>query len=189
MEHQCRYGEPMTVSEYLRTPETTRRIELINGMVREPAAPARRHQDIAVAIWRHLHNHVRRHALGYVGMSPIDVILDRHAAVVVQPDVLFVAAERAPHIVRRRVWGAPDLAVEVTSQGTGRFDRRDKRTLYREHGVAEYWLADPCLGEVTVEHFATQQVRCFEPGSVVRSLVLPRLRLPVARIFDAGPFY
>jgi len=57
----------------------------------------------------------------------------------------------------------------------------------REHGVAEYWLADPCLGEVTVEHFATRQVRCFEPGSVVRSLVLPRLRLPVARIFDAGP--
>ncbi|CAN5426855.1 hypothetical protein BH09GEM1_BH09GEM1_36910 [soil metagenome] len=34
------------------------------------------------------------------------------------------------------------VAVEVISPGTGRADRVKKRDLYRDEGVAEYWIVD-----------------------------------------------
>ena len=36
----------------------------------------------------------------------------------------------------------PDLAVEVRSPGTWRYDVGRKRELYERHGVRELWLAD-----------------------------------------------
>ena len=60
--------------------------------------------------------------LGRVAIAPVDVILDRERALVLQPDVLFVATERLG-IIRDQVWGAPDLVVEVMSPGTEQRDR------------------------------------------------------------------
>lgn len=51
-------------------------------------------------------------------MAPFDVILSGED--VVQPDVLFVAVEHAGRISEVGVKGAPDLVVEVTSEGSRR---------------------------------------------------------------------
>jgi Uma2 family endonuclease len=40
-------------------------------------------------------------------------------------------------------YGAPDLVIEVLSPSTAYRDRRTKFNLYQQHGVREYWLADP----------------------------------------------
>jgi Uma2 family endonuclease len=89
-------------------------------------------------------------------------VLDEHAALVVQPDLVFVSRNRA-HIIRDRVWGAPDLVVEVLSRRTATHDRTNKLEWYRHYGVRECWLTDPALKSVEV-------VDCLRPPSAERRI-------------------
>jgi Uma2 family endonuclease len=61
----------------------------------------------------------------------------------VQPDVLVVLADRARQLTPERLLGPPSLAVEVVSFSSKRTDRLQKRRLYQEEGVPEYWIVDP----------------------------------------------
>jgi Uma2 family endonuclease len=179
-------GQPLTVDEYLATPETTKRYELVYGVVREPAAPAWNHQTIVARLFGHLDRHVTRLEIGKVGLSPLDVVMDSHNHLVVQPDIVFVSTART-HIIRDRLWGAPDLVVEVLSPGTRRYDRDVKREWYERYGVLEQWVVDPAARTVEVANLsvlAPPPVE-FDEHAIVRSRVLPRLRLRVGRVFTA----
>src|SRR2546422_7693702 len=99
----------MTTDEYLYDTEETNRIrELAMGVLREPPAPFFSHQSLVLRLARIWADHVEPRKLGRVAVAPVDVVLDRARALVVQPDVLFVSAERLS-IIRNQVWGAPDL--------------------------------------------------------------------------------
>ena len=74
-------------------------------------------------------------------MAPCDVYLSRHD--VVQPDILFIGAQRQGMIEEKLIRGAPDLLVEVLSSSSQARDREMKRKLYGRFGVREYWLVDP----------------------------------------------
>src|SRR5579863_343975 len=105
----------MTTDEYLyQTEESNRRRELARGIVREPPAPFYGHQSLLLTAARLLADYVEREWLGRVAIAPLDVILDRERNLVVQPDILFIAAGRG-RIIRDQVWGPPDLVVEVLS--------------------------------------------------------------------------
>ena len=174
----------LTLREYLSGEETNRPMELDFGVVREPPAPSWGHQLVAGRAFASLHEHVSRYQLGRVVQSPVDVVLDRDRALVVQPDVVFVATERLS-ICKARIWGAPDLAVEVLSMGTARHDRTVKLSWFQRYGVRECWLVDPigCEVEVVTLAEATRSSRVSAEDQLVRSSVLPRLRLRVADLF------
>jgi Uma2 family endonuclease len=121
--------------------------------------------------------------------APVDVILDRKRSLVVQPDVVFIATARLA-MCNERVWGAPDLFVEVLSMGTARHDRTDKLSWFQQYGVRECWLVDPIGCQVAVVALSadTRSSAVYDDGRLVRSIVLPRLRLPVRAIFTSpGP--
>jgi Uma2 family endonuclease len=133
--------KPLTVEGYFQLPESMRPMELVFGFVREPPAPGYGHQSAVTRLTVLLALHVREHDLGQVCVSPVDVVLDASAGLVVQPDIIFVAhANRG--IVRDRVWGAPDLVVEILSPGTEKRDRTTKLGWYQRYGVTEAWLVD-----------------------------------------------
>ena len=132
----------MSTVEYLGTDETNTRRELARGILREPPAPFFSHQQIVLRVARLLQDHVEPAGLGRVAIAPLDVILDTEKAIIVQPDVLFVSTERLS-IIRNQVWGAPDLVVEVLSDGTEAHDRVTKLGWYRQYGVRECWFLDP----------------------------------------------
>jgi len=184
MEVTCRR---MTVPEYLGGEETNRPQELAYGVLREPATPTFAHQIVVGALFDRLNRHVRTFRLGRVVLSPMDVILDFERALVVQPDVLFVSTEREA-ICRDRIWGAPDLTIEVLSQGNHRHDRIVKAHWYRRYGVREYWLVDLVARHIEVRGLASvdPDPRVFAGRAIVRSRVLPRLRLRPADVFDDG---
>ena len=176
----------LTLREYLAGEETNRRVELDFGVVREPPAPNWSHQLIAGRAFVSLHEHVSRNQLGRVAQAPVDVVLDRKRALVVQPDLVFIAADRL-HICTDRVWGPPDLVVEVLSIGTARHDSTVKLSWYQQYGVRECWLIDPVAIEVNVVDFTgtTRSCQVYTEHEFVQSIVLPELRLKVGDLFQA----
>jgi Uma2 family endonuclease len=176
----------MTADEYLyETEETNRARELSYGMVREPPAPFFSHQSLVLQVAKVWSDHVTPRGLGRVAVAPVDVVLDRDRALIVQPDVLFIATARLS-IIRNQVWGAPDLVAEVLSDGTRRHDRGDKLAWYRQYGVRECWLVDLYDDSVTVVDVtsATPESRYAKGVDGIRSVVLPDLDLSAFGVFS-----
>jgi Uma2 family endonuclease len=179
----------MTVADYLGTPETNKPQELVYGILREPPAPLYGHQATVTQITALLNDFVRRTKLGAVCVSPVDVVLDRERALVLQPDIIFVSAERA-HIISNQVWGAPDLVVEVLSPRTAKRDRTRKLEWYREYGVKEFWLVDDHAGEITVirlDKGGEPGGRTYRGPQRLCSRVLPGFRPSAVRLLAPQP--
>ena len=176
-----------SVVEYLSGPEELTRKELVWGIVREPAAPTCSHQAVVGRTFVVLATYAGRHTLGRVLVSPVDVVLDEQKALVLQPDIVFVALARAD-IVRDRIWGAPDLVVEVLSPGTRRRDTINKRRWYRQYGVREYWIIDPVSQTVELsmldETTGRVRRRTTHGRGRVRSNVLAGFAEPARTFFE-----
>jgi len=179
----------MTVADYLGMPETNKPQELVYGILREPPSPFYGHQAIVTQLTVMLGRFVRRTKLGVVCVSPIDVVLDRERALVLQPDLIFVTAQRAD-IIGEQVWGAPDLVVEVLSPRTAKRDRTRKLEWYREYGVKECWLVDDHAGEITIVRLdagGEPHARTCRGRQRLYSRVLPGFRPSVTRLLAPQP--
>jgi Uma2 family endonuclease len=79
----------------------------------------------------------------------------------------------------------PNLVVEILSPSTAKRDQTEKKDLYAHNGVDEYWIVDPHRRTVTVYALTKQAYgagRTYARG-IVRSRVLPKLRVAVDRVF------
>lgn len=130
-------------------PETNLPVELWNGEIVMSPAPHPDHQRIVARLWKQLDRFVSPADAGECFLSPLDIVLTPRR--VVQPDVFFIAKARL-NIVQEHVKGAPDLVVEVVSHDSWKRDRVEKKALYEQAGVAEYWIVDP--DSETIEVFA-----------------------------------
>jgi len=98
----------------------------------------------------------------------------------------FVFLRSRMGIIKERIMGAADLVADVISPGSRRRDRIDKRDLYEQHGVREYWLIDPEARTVEVlslESGTYQLVGRWHPGERARSRLLKGFEVPVAPLF------
>jgi Uma2 family endonuclease len=175
----------MEVHEYFRQAESMRPMELVYGVVREPPAPRYGHQSVLTHLGALMDMHVREQRLGRVCVSPIDVVLDVDAALVVQPDIIFVAEERRA-IIRERVFGAPDLVVEVLSPRTAARDRTTKVEWYAHYGVRECWLVNTSQRAVEILDLGrgASARRRFNRDAIPASTVFPAWNIPVHEIFE-----
>ena len=130
-----------TLEDYLSLPDD-QRVEMIDGVFYDMAAPTTVHQGVAGFLFKKLLDFVMENkGPCFPFMSPVDVQLDCDDKTVVQPDVL-VVCDRSKYR-DGRVWGAPDLVVEVLSPSTRRKDMQLKMYKYAGAGVREYWMVDP----------------------------------------------
>lgn len=176
-----------TLADWRALPEGTR-AELIRGTLVMSPAPRVFHQVLVARFVRALDAAVMADDLGVVLTSPIDVRLADDLGV--QPDIVFVAAERLHILGDQEIDGAPDLVGEVLSPSTGYYDATAKRLAYAEAGVRELWLIDPGTesGRPSVEvltldgtDFRTE-ARVVQTGTV-SSRLIPGLRLDVETFF------
>jgi Uma2 family endonuclease len=130
-------------------PETHQPLELWNGEIVMSPAPHPSHQEIVLNYAQTLKAFASRHRLGKVYVSPVDVVLTQRR--VVQPDVIFIGQARLG-IVKTFIDGVPDLAMEVISETSWQRDRIQKKALYEQVGLPEYWIIDP--DTQTIEVFA-----------------------------------
>jgi Uma2 family endonuclease len=141
-----------TAADLEDLPEDGARYEVIDGELFMTPAPAVAHQRAIVMLWALLEPFVSARRIGEALIAPADI--EFSPTRLVQPD-LFVwplADGRRPARfadVRRLL-----LAVEVLSPSSARADRVAKRTIYREEGVAEYWIVD--LDARTIERSTPQ---------------------------------
>jgi Uma2 family endonuclease len=140
-----------TYDDYLRLPEDGNRYEIIEGVLYMVNAPGYDHQYAVSELHLQMGNFVKEKQLGVVLTAPFEVHLSE-ASRPVQPDLLYIAAERKPEPGARFFEGAPDLIVEVLSPGSVRLDRLVKFDAYERARVREYWVVDP--GTHSIEVYA-----------------------------------
>ena len=176
----------LTYEDYAAIPPDGRRHEIINGKHVVSPAPRTRHQRLVLTLALALRQHLDAHGGGEVFVAPFDVLLDPHT--VVQPDVCFVSEGRSQIVDEANCKGAPDLVVEVLSDGTRRQDLRDKRALYAASGVREYWIVDGARDGMWVLRLDGSTYRqaadlTLDAGDALESPLLPGFSLPLANLF------
>ncbi|MCC8046229.1 MAG: Uma2 family endonuclease [Clostridiales bacterium] len=140
-----------TLEDYLSLPDD-HRVELIDGVIYDMASPTLIHQAIGDRLQTRFNSYISHKKGACMAFTaPVDVQLDCDDKTIVQPDVLIVCDYAK--FRERRVYGAPDLVVEILSPSTMRRDRSLKLTKYKRAGVREYWLIDPDYKKVYVYDF------------------------------------
>jgi Uma2 family endonuclease len=131
----------MTLEEFRALPEGPPYYEFEEGELVLMSSPLPEHQDIVVELASFLRRYVRERKLGRV-FPAVDVYLPDGRVYI--SDISFVAVERLDDLHSdpdRKIHGAPDLVVEVTSSDPSR-DRVTKFRVYYENEVSWYWIVD-----------------------------------------------
>ncbi len=134
-----------TLAEVHSLPDDGNKYELVRGELFVTPPPNVSHESIAARLTRVLDPFVAAHGLGLV-YRPRSVM--RFDGSEVEPDVMV----RQEHTGLALSWDdapIPILIVEIHSGSTRRRDQVQKRSLYMDAGVAEYWMVDPERRTVT----------------------------------------
>ena len=164
-------------------PESNRPAEIWDGDLIMSPTPSLEHQEIVLRFARLLQDWTEPRCLGKVFIAPLDMVLSPHR--VTQPDIGFVATARLD-IIQRVLRGPADLVAEVVSLGGRNRDRIEKRDLYEQHGIKEYWILDPEPGTVDVlflESSSFQLAGRHHSGQLAHSRLLPGFQLSVDVLF------
>lgn len=177
-----------TYEDYKSLPESeTKRYELLGGELVMVPSPSTHHQRVSRRLEFILEAFVQEKGLGEVFHAPLDVVLgEGEEREVVQPDIFFIAKERAGIIAEEEIRGVPDLVIEIISPGTEGRDRHYKKTLYARHGVKEYWIVDPKSKTVEVYRLGEEGfelVKTYKADEVLESPVLLGLEVDLKEVF------
>lgn len=152
-----------TAEEVRRFPDDRLRYEVIRGELFVTPAPGTPHQRAVRDLCMQLHAYLTAHGLGEALPSPFEVEFAEDTAV--QPDVIVMLEAQRRRLTPKRLRGAPALAIEIVSYSSKRTDRLQKRQLYQEEGVPEYWIVD----------IEQRHVERWRPGDSVPEILTDRL--------------
>lgn len=143
-----------TVEDYYALPEE-QRVELIDGIFYDMAAPTSLHQRMIGEIFFQITNFIRQNKKGCEPLlSPFDIQLDCDEKTMVQPDIAILCD--IGKLKKWGVYGAPDFMLEVISPSSRRKDYTIKMSKYMAAGVREYWIVDPYQYKVVVYFFESE---------------------------------
>ena len=138
----------VTYEEWLRQPEVEGIEEVVNGEIRKMPPNKWNHARIVEQLAHLLRGHLDPEAI-YVVTSVFGLLIRREPLTTRVPDLaVFVAS----HLVERDgyIQSAPELIVEVLSQGNTRTERASKLKDYESFGVPEVWVLSPDAQTVEV---------------------------------------
>lgn len=177
----------LTSADLLLLSDESKRYELIEGDLYVSKQPNWHHQYVCVRLGRFLDEWNERTSTGVVNAAPGVIFAEDDD---VAPDVVWVSKERLLAVLGPdgRLYGAPELMVEVLSPGTKneRRDRQAKLKLYSRRGVQEYWIVDWQRRQVEIyrrDEGALNLVATLYAQDALSSPLLPDFTCTVATLF------
>lgn len=167
------------------TPDDGNRYEVIDGALYGTPPPGWGHQRGLMKLGILVGAHVYALRLGEVVQAPIGVVLDDDNGI--EPDLVFVSAERLDIIQARGVFGAPDLVVEVLSPSTQSKDRGIKLRRYAAAGVPHYWILDPRTRTLEARRLGVngyELTATYDAGDVFWPELFPGLEIPIGDLWE-----
>lgn len=174
-----------TLDDYYALPDD-QRVELIDGVFYDMAAPSTIHQIAGGEIYTPIKMFIKSKGESCIPfMAPVDVQLDCDNRTMVQPDVM-ILCDRSK-LIRRCIMGAPDFVVEVLSPSTKRKDATLKLMKYRDAGVREYWMVDVDKERVVVYFFEEDELPVIygAEDEIPIGIFGGELKIPMAEVFAA----
>jgi Uma2 family endonuclease len=188
MDSTMAVAQRMTVTEFLELPEQ-RWANLIEGeVVVNPPRPL--HQRIALDLAFALMTWTRAEPGRGEVTTEIAVELDEHNWF--GPDVMWYRAGREPGRSEIAPQPMPDIAAEIRSPSTWRYDIGPKMARYEQYGLPELWLVDTAADVVLVYRRSTRQAPTFDVclelarGDALTSPLLPGFSLPLDELFGSS---
>jgi Uma2 family endonuclease len=130
----------LTADEFLALDAWLPHVELIDGEV-VVDSPVVLHQHVMMELLLELRLWIKAQpGRGQCGFE-VDVKVDGRN--VYKPDIWWYSEGRKPGVGEFRLPALSDLAIEVLSPSTRRYDLGIKRARYEQYGLPELWVIDP----------------------------------------------
>ena len=165
-------------------------VELIKGKVFKMTAPKRIHQKISGTVFNKIYNYLDNKKC-QVYSAPFDVRLpvksrkNEDIFTVVQPDICVICD--LEKLDDYGCIGAPDLVIEILSEGNNKKELKYKFDVYEESGVLEYWIINPMGQTLTINTLVNgkyQSSRLLTTGDEISTPILPEFILKLEDVFD-----
>ena len=184
----------MTFEEYLTYDDgTDTRYELVDGELVEMPPESQENNDITKYLLFELAKHI---PLALIAFNTEIEVMGRRSQCRL-PDLLVhteeskVALRGATRATITREMPPPALVIEVVSPGAANRarDYRYKRTEYAARGIAEYWIVDPEMQQITVCKWVEGQYEdtAFTGSSRIESDLIPNWERSIEQIFAIAP--
>jgi len=180
-----------TSADLATFPDDGKRREVIDGDLYVSKQPNWYHQVVCGRISGLLDNWALPTNAGMAAVAPGLIFAEDDD---VAPDVVWASTARLATILGAggKLYGAPDLVVEVLSPGKKNIqrDRETKLKLYTRRGVSEYWIVDWPRRTVDVYRLADGELRfitTLTEHDALTSPLLPSFKAPLERVFIGLP--
>jgi Uma2 family endonuclease len=184
----------MTMEDYLAYDDgTDKRYELVDGELVEMPTESQLNASIAKFLFLEL---VKRLPVALLSFKDTEIEVTGRRAKSRLPDLMVhseesrVALDGAKRAILTRDLPPPALVVEVVSPGVENRDRdyRYKRTEYAAREIAEYWIIDPEMQQVTLCLWVNGQYddTVYTGDTPIKSTVVSGFDLSAANILAFG---
>ena len=179
-------ARPITRHEYAMIPVGAPNYQLIEGDLVMAPSPSSFHQDILANLLVIIRAYLREHPIGKIYVAPLDTYLSDIN--VYQPDLLFILKENLSIIEEHGIEGAPDLAIEILSKSSSKYDLGPKRSVYARTGVEELWIIDPPKRTLALYRLAENPdtpIATYKAKQKFTSTLLPGLTIDLVDVFSS----
>ncbi len=164
--------------------EESKKMEFINGEILFQSPAKLRHTNSVKLLTTLLSTFVIKNNLGFVGSEKMLISLTRNDY---EPDICFFNKSKSQSFKSDQMqFPAPDIAVEVLSPSTEKYDRETKFEDYAAHGIREYWIID-AEHEIIEQYFLQNEkyeLLLKAKDGTIESVVLPDFKIKIRAVFD-----